>query len=136
MIGLQRIDVEGKRFVLLPETEYERLCREAGEAAAMADEEMPALPKPDKHGRFPALQYARISLARPDSGPEGRRPESTTVGRPGRHPTGNLVEDRNRKAYGHAGDDRQDHARNRGQAAAGRRSKARVAAAGRQRKAR
>ncbi len=26
--------------------------------------EMPALPKPDKHGRFPALEYARISLAR------------------------------------------------------------------------
>ena len=25
---------------------------------------MPPLPKPDKHGRFPALEYARISLAR------------------------------------------------------------------------
>jgi DNA-binding XRE family transcriptional regulator len=64
MIGLQRIEVEGKRFVLLPETEYDRLCRGAGEAVAMEDEELPALPKPDKHGRFPALQYARISLAR------------------------------------------------------------------------
>jgi predicted transcriptional regulator len=30
----------------------------------MKDEEMPALPKPDKQGRVPALQYARISLAR------------------------------------------------------------------------
>ena len=29
MIGLQRIEVEGKRFVLLEEGEYERLCREA-----------------------------------------------------------------------------------------------------------
>ncbi len=28
------------------------------------DEKLPPLPKPDKHGRFPALQYARISLAR------------------------------------------------------------------------
>ncbi len=64
MIGLQRIEVEGKRFILLPETEYERLCHNAGEAAAINDEEMPPLPKPDKHGRFPALQYARISLAR------------------------------------------------------------------------
>jgi DNA-binding XRE family transcriptional regulator len=64
MIGLQRIEVEGKRFVLLPETEYDRLCRGAGEAAALEDEELPPLPKPDKHGRFPALQYARISLAR------------------------------------------------------------------------
>ncbi|MGA2621448.1 MAG: helix-turn-helix transcriptional regulator [Thermoguttaceae bacterium] len=64
MIGLQRIEVEGKRFVLLPETEYDRLCRGAGEALAVEDEELPPLPKPDKHGRFPALQYARISLAR------------------------------------------------------------------------
>ena len=63
MIGLQRIEGEGKRFVLLPETEYDRLCRGAGEAAA-EDDQLPSLPKPDKHGRFPALQYARISLAR------------------------------------------------------------------------
>jgi hypothetical protein len=26
--------------------------------------EDPELPKPDRHGRFPALAYARISLAR------------------------------------------------------------------------
>ena len=64
MIGLQKIEVEGRRFVLLPETEYDRLCRDAGEAVAIEDEKLPALPKPDKHGRFPALQYARISLAR------------------------------------------------------------------------
>jgi len=59
----QRIEVEGKRFVLLPETEYDRLCRGAGEAAA-DDERLPPLPKPDKNGRFPAIEYARISLAR------------------------------------------------------------------------
>ncbi len=64
MIGLQRIEVEGKRFVLLPEPEYDRLCHNAGEAVALEDEALPALPKPDKNGRFPALQYARISLAR------------------------------------------------------------------------
>jgi DNA-binding XRE family transcriptional regulator len=63
MIGLQRIEVEGKRFVLLEETKYERLCREAGEAAADTGE-MPPLPKPDKQGRVPALEYARASLAR------------------------------------------------------------------------
>ena len=62
MIGSQSIEVEGKRFVLLPEVEYERLCHAAGEAAD--DAALPALPKPDKRGRFPALQYARISLAR------------------------------------------------------------------------
>jgi len=63
MIGLQRIEVEGKRFVLLPETEYDRLCHEVGKAAMEVDD-LPPLPKPDKHGRFPALEYARISLAR------------------------------------------------------------------------
>jgi DNA-binding XRE family transcriptional regulator len=63
MIGLQRIEVEGKRFVLLPETEYDRLCHGAGETA-VEDDQLPPLPKPDKHGRFPALLYARISLAR------------------------------------------------------------------------
>ena len=64
MIALQRIEVEGKRFVLLPETEYDRLCRGAGEAVAIDEDELPPLPKPDKHGRFPALEYGRISLAR------------------------------------------------------------------------
>lgn len=62
MIGLQRIEVEGKRFVLLEEEEYERISREAGEA--VDDNDLPPLPKPDKSGRFPALQYARMSLAR------------------------------------------------------------------------
>jgi DNA-binding XRE family transcriptional regulator len=64
MLVLQRIELEGKRFVVLPETEYDRLCREAGEAVPMLDEELPPLPKPDKNGRIPALQFARISLAR------------------------------------------------------------------------
>ncbi len=64
MIGLQQIEVEGKQFVLLPKIEYERLCREAGEALAADDEGLPPLPKPDKSGRIPALEYARVSLAR------------------------------------------------------------------------
>jgi DNA-binding XRE family transcriptional regulator len=64
MIGLQHIEVEGKRFVILPEIEYDRLCREAGEALTANDDELPPLPKPDKNGRIPALEYARISLAR------------------------------------------------------------------------
>ena len=62
MLGLQRIQVEGKRFVLVEETEYERLCRAAGEAVDDAD--LPPLPKPDGQGRFPAVEYARVSLAR------------------------------------------------------------------------
>ena len=63
MLGLQRIEVAGKRFVLLEESDYERLCREAGEAVA-DDDDLPALPLPDANGRFPAIEYTRISLAR------------------------------------------------------------------------
>ena len=64
MIGLQRIEVAGQWFVLLPEGEFDRLCSRAGEAVPLADENLPPLPKPDKQGNFPALEYARISLAR------------------------------------------------------------------------
>ena len=63
MLGLQRIEVAGMRFVLLEERDYERLCREAGELVA-DDDVLPALPTPDANGRFPAVEYTRISLAR------------------------------------------------------------------------
>jgi|SRR5258708_6041184 len=62
MIGLQRIELAGKRFVLLDESEYERLCREADEAAD--DGDLPPFPKPDAQGHLPAVQYGRISIAR------------------------------------------------------------------------
>ena len=63
MLGLQRIEVAGKRFVLLEEPVYERLCRDAGEAV-VDDDVLPPLPKPDANGRFPAIEYTRVSLAR------------------------------------------------------------------------
>jgi DNA-binding XRE family transcriptional regulator len=62
MLGLQRLTLEGKRFVVMPEPEYERLCHKAGEA--IADDELPPLPPPDKDGNYPALEYGRMSLAR------------------------------------------------------------------------
>ncbi len=49
--------VNGKRMVLLEESEYERLC-------AKADEWEPLLPAPDANGNYPAVAYARASLAR------------------------------------------------------------------------
>ena len=61
---LQSLEVMGKRFVLLEQGEYERLCREAGKAAKLDDEDLPPFPQPDKNGRLPALQYARVALAR------------------------------------------------------------------------
>jgi DNA-binding XRE family transcriptional regulator len=64
MLSLQRIEVAGQRFVLLPEGEYERLCSRASESVPLNDDDLPPLPKPDKRGNFPAVEYARISLAR------------------------------------------------------------------------
>jgi DNA-binding XRE family transcriptional regulator len=64
MIGLQRIELAGKRFVVLPEGEFERLCSRAGEAVPLSDDDLPPLPKPDRNGNYPAVEYARISLAR------------------------------------------------------------------------
>lgn len=64
MTGLQRIEVAGHRFVLLPEQEYDRLCARASETVPVTDDDLPPLPKPDKQGRFPAVEYARVSLAR------------------------------------------------------------------------
>lgn len=62
MINHQRIEVDGKRFVLVNETDYERLCRQA--SREIGPDDLPDLPKADRHGRVPALLYARISLAR------------------------------------------------------------------------
>jgi DNA-binding XRE family transcriptional regulator len=62
MIGIQRLELEGKRFVVIEESEYERLCRQASAEADAGD--LPEFPKPDKRGRFPALEYTRISIAR------------------------------------------------------------------------
>lgn len=62
--AMQRMVIEGKRFVLLRESEYETLCRQAGRFDDISDDELPPLPKPDKQGRVPAVEYGRISIAR------------------------------------------------------------------------
>ena len=62
MIGLQHIELEGTRFVVLKESDYERLCREANAAADAGD--LPEFPKPNKDGNIPALEYAIVSIAR------------------------------------------------------------------------
>ncbi|MCD4728376.1 MAG: helix-turn-helix domain-containing protein [Pirellulales bacterium] len=54
----QTIMVEGKPYVFLPRDEYDRLTTLAKAA------ELPELPKPDAAGNYPAVEYARASLAR------------------------------------------------------------------------
>ncbi len=60
----QYLEIDGRRYVLLPETDYESLCGRAGEALALDESDLPPLPKPDRKGRFPAEEYVRVSLAR------------------------------------------------------------------------
>lgn len=54
----QTIMLEGKPYVVLPRDEFDRLS-----ALAKAGE-LPPLPKPDAQGNYPAVEYARASLAR------------------------------------------------------------------------
>ena len=55
------IQVEGKRFVIVPEAEYDRLRHVA---TVVGDVEMPELPALLPSGNYPAIQAVRVSLAR------------------------------------------------------------------------
>jgi len=63
-VSAQQLNIDGKRYVLLPATDYESLCGRSGEAIALNESDLPPLPKPDKKGQFPALEYTRVALAR------------------------------------------------------------------------
>jgi DNA-binding XRE family transcriptional regulator len=51
----QNISLNGKSYVVIPRDEYERLAHVA---------RLPPLPEPDADGHYPAIEYARASLAR------------------------------------------------------------------------
>ena len=53
-------ELAGKRWAIMPERDYKRLAAHAGETTI----EGPALPRSDSHGNYPAVEYARASLAR------------------------------------------------------------------------
>ena len=58
----QLLRLEGKEYVLVKRSEYERLRALA--RAASVGEGLLALPAPLADGNFPAVEYARASLAR------------------------------------------------------------------------
>jgi len=58
-MALGTLTIGGKRFVVLPEKEYERIV-----GIAVGEAGLPPLPEPDADGNVPAIAYARISLAR------------------------------------------------------------------------
>ena len=51
----QSVMLEGKEYVVIPRSEFDRLSRAA---------RLPPLPEPDADGNYPAVEYARVSLAR------------------------------------------------------------------------
>lgn len=53
----QMVEVQGVRMVILPETEYQCLLAEA-------NENLPSYPPEDENGGMPALEFARVSIAR------------------------------------------------------------------------
>ncbi len=57
-MAAQTILLEGKPYVVMPRDEYERLTTLAKAG------ELPPVPQPDAQGNYPAVQYARASLAR------------------------------------------------------------------------
>jgi len=58
-MAVKILELAGKRWAIIPEKDYKRL---AGHADIKGD--WPALPKPDAQGNYPAVEYARASLAR------------------------------------------------------------------------
>lgn len=55
------IEVDGKRFVIVPEEEYDHLCERA---AVIGDVSLPELPARLASGNYPAVQALRVGLAR------------------------------------------------------------------------
>jgi ribosome-binding protein aMBF1 (putative translation factor) len=58
MMAPKTLDLEGISYVLLRKEDYDRLALLAKAA------DLPPLPSPDRRGNFPAVEYARASLAR------------------------------------------------------------------------
>lgn len=54
----ETVVLDGKPYVVLPRDEYDRLITLAKAA------DLPPLPEPDADGTYPAVEYARASLAR------------------------------------------------------------------------
>ena len=57
-MGTAIVKLDGRDYVILARADYERLSKLAKAA------ELPPLPKPDADGNYPAVDYARASLAR------------------------------------------------------------------------
>jgi DNA-binding XRE family transcriptional regulator len=64
LMPVGQLMIDGRRYLIVEESEYSRLLTSSTGMPAVAEEELPPLPKPDADGNVPALEYARASLAR------------------------------------------------------------------------
>ncbi|MGA2231516.1 MAG: helix-turn-helix transcriptional regulator [Tepidisphaeraceae bacterium] len=56
--------IDGRRFMVIDESEYSRLVSESAGASVVHESNLPQLPKPGADGSMPAMEFARVSLAR------------------------------------------------------------------------
>ncbi|MGA2443055.1 MAG: helix-turn-helix transcriptional regulator [Tepidisphaeraceae bacterium] len=63
-MAIGQLMIDGRRYMVVEESEYSRLLIASSGAAAVREKDLPPLPKPDADGNVPALEYARASLAR------------------------------------------------------------------------
>ncbi len=62
MFRAQTIEIDGTRMVIMSEAEYEHLTRES--AVSVRRDSGPALPRSGRKRPVPALDFARVSIAR------------------------------------------------------------------------
>ncbi|HEY8667873.1 MAG TPA: helix-turn-helix transcriptional regulator [Tepidisphaeraceae bacterium] len=60
-MGIATVNIAGQELVVMTAGEYARLLQRNTRTAA---KDLPPLPRADKQGMFPAVAYARASLAR------------------------------------------------------------------------
>ena len=58
-MAVKFLELAGRRWAIMPVKDHRRLAAQAG-----TEDSLPSLPKADAQGNFPAVEYARASLAR------------------------------------------------------------------------
>ena len=96
------LQITGKRFVIVPEAEYDRLRQRA---AVIGGVDLPQLPRKLASGNFPAVEALRVG-AGPQAHPAalGRGVEPGRTGPPRRHPSRDAQPHREGQGDGRPGD--------------------------------
>jgi ribosome-binding protein aMBF1 (putative translation factor) len=64
MMTIGHLLIDGRRFMVIDESEYSRLVAASAGATAVAEHKLPPLPKSNADGSVPAMEFARTALAR------------------------------------------------------------------------